>query len=336
MELIGEMELRKDPITRNWVLTGDWEAPETAPDGCPYCNGSVLPAPPIFSTPDPSNDAGWATRVFPHPHPLYQVESPTNREGIGMYDRMDTTGAHEIIIESPQHALPLWQAGETAIERVLATYAQRIDDLKRDLRLRYVLVFKNSGSRAGQEIAHAHSELTAMTFVPRRLTYEMGACREYYLMKERCVFCDIIQQEERTGVRVVDMTPNYVALCPFASRVPYELWLLPREHSAAYETSFCTAPAREFAGLLRRCLNRLLSLADAFHMVLHTTPNLQARPEWGQKWDNLNDSYHWHFEILPIVPAQAKSYSIKEVYYCPLSPERAAERLRNAPTETGT
>jgi UDPglucose--hexose-1-phosphate uridylyltransferase len=334
MELIGEMELRKDPITRSWVLTGDWEAVETVfADGCPYCDWPVLPARPIFSIPCNDNEAGWATRVVPHPHPLYQVESPTNREGVGMYDRMDTTGAHEVIIENPHHSATLWKAEDTAVERVLATYAQRIEDLKRDIRLRYILVFKNYGSTAGQEIEHAHSELTAMTFIPRRLMYEIGACREYYQVKERCVFCDIIQQEERSSVRVVEMTPHYVALCPFASRVPYEMWLLPRQHSAAYETGFCASPARELAGLLRRCLTRLLTLVEAFQMVLHTTPNTQARPEWGQKWDGLNDSYHWHFEILPIVRAQARSYGIKEVYYCPLSPERAAERLRNAPCE---
>lgn len=147
------------------------------------------------------------------------------------------------------------------------------------------------------------------------------------------MFCDIIQEEERSQTRVVEITPNYLAVCPFASRVPYEVWLLPREHAATFETSFCNSPARELAGLLRRSLTRLLSLVEAFHMVVHTTPNFNARPEWGQKWDGLADSYHWHFEILPIAPAQAKSYGIKEVHYCPLSPERAAEQLRGAPTE---
>lgn len=328
MELPGEMELRKDPLTRSWVLTGDWEAVETTTDSCVYCNAASPGL--IYSIPANDNGAEWATRVFPHPNPLYQIEYPMNREGMGMYDRMDTTGAHEVIIENPSHSTALWDAGDAGIERVLATYAQRIEDLKRDARLRYILVFKNSGALAGQEIEHPHSELTATTFVPRRLIYEMGACREYYRLKERCLFCDIIQQEERTGVRVVEMTPNYIAVCPFASRVPYEVWLLPRGHAAAYEAAFCSSPTRELAGLLRRCLTRLLAQVEAFHMVVHTTPNTAARPEWGQTWEGLGDSYHWHFEILPIVPAQAQSYGIKEVYYCPLSPERAAERLRGA------
>lgn len=320
------MELRKDPITRSWILTGDQETPPPPPVDCPYCNGTA--GQPIFSmTCGQSENCG--TLVFPHPNPLYRIEGPPGRAAAGIYDRMQTVGAHEVIIENPRHDLPLWVAPDESVERVLTTCAQRIEDLKRDARFRYVCIFKNSGAAAGQEITHAHSELTATPFIPRRLIYELTACRDYYHVKERCVFCDILQQEERTGARVVEATANFIALCPFASRVPYETWLLPREHNASFESGIlASAHVREFAGLVRRTLARLASLVDSFHLVVHTTPNVLARPEQEGKWNTLADDYHWHFEIMPIVQKVSRSYSIKEVYYCPLSPEHAAARLR--------
>jgi len=329
------MELRKDPLTRSWILVGDLESGPAQPAECPYCPrpGEAGP-PPIFSMPagDPGS-AHWGTRVFAHPDPLYRIEGDAQRAGVGMYDRMRTVGAHEIIIENPDHNRPLWVASDEEVERVMLTWARRIEDLKRDPRFRYICVFKNYGAEAGEEIAHTYSELTATTFIPRRLVYELRACSDYYQMKERCVFCDILRQEERQETRLIEQTPNFLALCPFAPRVPYEFWLLPRYHHASYEGDVLRSPlVREAAGLLRRSLARLVRLTEAFHLVLHTIPNTTARLTQDAKWVTLHDDYHWHFEVLPLVPKRVKSYSIKEVYFCPLSPERAAALLREAPS----
>ncbi len=328
------MELRKDPITRTWIHVGDQEPSEAVPAPCPYCQESDLAAAPIFRLSLEGQDGGrCATRVFPHPHPLYRIEEDPQRAAVGIYDRMGPIGAHEVIIETPDHNCPLWMAEAQAVALVLLTYAQRIEDLKRDFRFRYICVFKNVGTPAGQHIAHPHSELAATPFIPRRLLYELRTCREYYELKERCVFCDILQQELRQEVRLVDATPNFLALCPFAPRVPYEMWLLPRYHHASFESDLLRSSlGAELGGLLQRCLCRLINLAESFHMVLHTTPNTAATPAGGQKWSTLLDDYHWHLEVLPIVKTPTKSYSIKEVYYCPLSPERAAARLREMPT----
>lgn len=329
------MELRKDPLTRSWILVGDPEPSESIEDHCPYCDASgQSDPPPIFSMPAGGRGgARWGTHVFPRPHALYRIEGDPQRAAVGIYDRMRPVGAHEVIIKNPDHNRPLWVADDQEVEQVMLTWAHRIDDLKRDPRFRYICVFKNYGAAAGEELAHAHSELTATTFIPRRLVYELRSCKEYYEMKERCVFCDILRQEERQEVRVVEQTPNFMALCPFAPRVPYEVWLLPRYHDAAYESDILRSPlVREAASLLRRTLARLVNLTEAFHLVLHTTPNTSARLTQTSKWTTLYDDYHWHFEILPLLPRRLKSYSIKEVYFCPQSPERAAARLREMPT----
>ena len=163
--------------------------------------------------------------VLPNPNALYRVEGETERRADGIYDAMGPVGADEIVIETPEHDKRLEDLSEDQILLVMDAWAQRIQDLKRDLRFKYVTVFKNYGAYAGQESAHSYSQVTATTFVPRRILYELRASREWYKDKERCVFCDIVRQDERQGRRMVDTQGDYVALCPYASRVPYEVWL---------------------------------------------------------------------------------------------------------------
>jgi UDPglucose--hexose-1-phosphate uridylyltransferase len=213
---------------------------------------------------------------------------------------------------------------------VMEAWRQRIEDLKRDRRFKYVSVYKNYGPLAGQVGSHAHSQITATTFVPRRLLYELRASREWYSEKERCVFCDIIKQEERQAKRMVDTQGDYVALCPYASRVPYEVWLLDRKHNHLFERPTPGANRRHLAVLLRRILRRIRQVAPAYHLVLHSSPNtIHPKGETSSSyWKTIADDYHWHIEILPIVETRSKSYSIKEVYFNAILPEEAAERLR--------
>ncbi len=320
------MELRKDPITRSWVVLGHQDEPPAAGDGCPLCPGHEAKRPALLTLPP---QGPWQVRVVPHLDPLYRIEGEPGRQADGIYDRMRPVGAHEIIIETPEHNRQLAEMTDEQIESVLAAYALRILDLKRDSRFKYVTVFKNFGPQSGEEWSHSHSQLTATTFVPRRIGYELRAAREWFLEKERCVFCDIVRQEERQGRRIVDSQGDYVALCPYASRVPYEVWLLKRRHNYRFETAPPGAHRRNLAALLGRVLRRLAQVSPAYHMVVHTAPNtLQTKREFREYWKTIADDYHWHLEILPILQARSKSYSLKEVYFNALLPEQAAERLR--------
>ena len=335
------MELRKDPITRSWVITGDNEQLEGDSRQCVYClehdgqrsgpsHALHVPAP-ILSI--PSNGAPGGIRVYPHPFPMYSIEGGADRRAEGIYDQMRNLGAHEVMIESSDHYHELSLAPDAEIAALLRCWALRISDLKNDIRLRYITVFKNRGVLSGQQVRHAHSELVASAFIPRRVLYELRSCKDYYQLKERCVFCDIQHQEERQGKRVVDVTPRYLAICPFASRVPYEIWILPRRHHSSFEEDLLARPEDfELASLMRRILARLEHVAQSYHMVLHTSPNTRAKPETSDYWSTLADDYHWHIEIMPITERRSKSYSLKETYYCPLLPEQAAARLRDLPT----
>lgn len=323
------MELRKDPITRSWVIVGEEESRRGTDGHCPFCPGSPN-APQMISTLSPGDHGGGPVSAVVHPSPLYRIEGEPHRRSEGIYDVMNTVGAHEVLVQSIRHDMELWQSSDAEISQFLLLAAQRIQDLKGDLRFKYVTMFKNYGSPAGQEFDHPVSQLTATTFVPRRVLYELRASRDYYEDKERCVFCDTLNQELRNPVRIVEARADYVALCPFASRVPYEMWIMPRKHESSFERGVQsrTGNVNELSGLLRRTLMRAISVAESFHLVLHTVPNTYQKSNILQYWKTVDEDYHWHIEILPVWGVKAKPYFLKEIYYTPISSEVAAERLR--------
>ena len=332
------MELRKDPLTRSWVLTGD-DIPETAPRSagqCRLCQGSKDKTQQVSSRAALPGQVGpWSARAVVHPAAVYHIEGEAERRGQGLYDRMPPLGAHEVLVENPKHDRQLWQASDAEIEQFLLLAAQRIQDLKGDQRFRYISVFKNYGPGAGQEFDHPNSQLTATTFIPRRVLYELRAGLDYFKQKERCVFCDMLAQEMQQGQRIIEVRGDFTALCPYATRAPYETWILPRTHDAAFERFALGRPGalRDLAGLLKRTLQRIRAITESFHLVLHTAPNRSHISASLGYWKTLDDDYHWHIEILPILAAKAKSYTFKEVYYSPVSPETAAKRLRESPVD---
>jgi len=326
------MELRKDPITRSWVITGD-DVIEPTPrfQACRFCGPTAEPAQVIANLPGLVGTA-WSARSVVHPHALYHIEGEAARRADGIYDRMGSVGAHEVLIENPRHDGDLWNASDFEVEQFLRLAALRIQDLKRDSRFKYISIFKNHGAQAGQEFEHPTSQLTATTFVPRRVLYELRAGRDYYESKERCVFCDILAQEERQNLRIVEARGDYVAFCPYAPRVPYETWIMPRSHEASFERSGSSrvGSVSDLAALLRRTLQRIRTVTEAFHLVLHTSPNSQHPSATLGYWKTLDEDYHWHIEILPIVEAKARSYTFKEIYYSPVASETAVKRLQEA------
>jgi UDPglucose--hexose-1-phosphate uridylyltransferase len=331
------MELRKDPITRSWVITGDDvpDAPPRADVPCRFCADAASPLQ-IIATRTETEGVPWSARSVVHPSPLYRIEGEPSRRADGLYDRMRSIGAHEVLVENSKHDRHLWNASDNEIEQFLRLAAQRIKDLKGDARIKYISIFKNHGVNAGQEFEHPTAQLTATTFVPRRVLYELRAGRDYYQQKERCVFCDIIGQEERQGLRVVELRGEYIAMCPYAPRVPYETWILPRVHESSFERSGLskTGGIRDLASLLRRTLQRIRTITEEFHLVLHTSPNSIHASGSLDYWKTLDEDYHWHFEILPILGSKAKSYTFKEVYYSPVASETAVKRLRDAKIES--
>jgi UDPglucose--hexose-1-phosphate uridylyltransferase len=322
------MELRKDPITQSWVIqeNGDGAWPEL--DTCPLCPGKENYCPQTLYE-YPYRNSSWQVRVVPHWRPLYRIEGGADKRGEGMYDRMRGLGAHEIVVDSPDHARQLSAQSDEHVAQVLRACVSRLTDLKKDPRFRYVTLLRNQGQAAGQELDHPHSQITAMPFLPRRVVYELRSSLRHFELKDRCLICDAVRQEMMQGTRTVEWDDQFLAFCPFASRVPYETWLLPVNHHHSFEEDLGTWERQlHFARVLKALLGRLERKVPAFHLVLHTAPNVNAKYEKAGHWQTLRDDFHWHFEIMPVYPHPSKSYSIKEVYYNSLPPETAAAELR--------
>ena len=213
-------ELRKDPITGRWVIIATDRAkrpddfirePVPAPSSriCPFDYGNEHKTPPeilAYRTSGGRDQNGWRVRVVPNKFPVLGIEGDLSRQGEGMYDKMSGIGANEVIIETPEHAATLGDLPDKQIEEVMCAYRDRINDLKKDRRFRYILLFRNHGEGAGASLEHPHSQLIALPVVPKRVQEEVDGARQYYGFKERCIFCDIILEERRAGTRLVTET----------------------------------------------------------------------------------------------------------------------------------
>src|SRR5580765_5928636 len=255
-------ELPRDPVTGRWVIIStdrqkrphDFHferATAMGRDRCPFCAGreAMTPSEVLAYRPGggPPNTAGWEVRVVPNKFPALQVEGTLDREGDGMFDKMSGIGAHEVIIETPDHDRPLALQSEIEIERWLSDCRERILDLKRDFRLKYILVFKNHGAAAGATLEHPHAQLIALPIVPDFVREELEGARRHYAVKERCVFCDIVHQELRDDRRVIQENTDAVAIAPYAPRFAFETWVLPKRHGARFEE----AAKHEYESLAR-------------------------------------------------------------------------------------
>ncbi|MBI1979189.1 MAG: galactose-1-phosphate uridylyltransferase, partial [Elusimicrobia bacterium] len=181
------------------------------------------------------NKSGWRVRVVPNKFPVLQIEGGINRHGDGMYDKMNGIGAHEVLIESPQHNLEIPNLEDNRVEDIFWAFRDRIIDLRRDVRFEYILIFKNKGAAAGASLTHPHSQLIATPMVPVRVRQEIQGGKQYFEYKERCIFCDMVAQELASNVRVVAENDQFVAFEPFAARFPFETWILPKNHDSHFE-----------------------------------------------------------------------------------------------------
>lgn len=327
-------ELRKDPITGRWVIIAterarspwDYAVESSPPQGgvCPFCPGNEAETPAEIEATgrrddEPANGPGWSVRVIPNKFPALRVEGEMKRAGKGIYDLMAGVGAHEVVLETPLHDVEMADLPDEQVEKVMLTYRRRMLDLKRDGRLQYVLVFKNRGRAAGASLDHPHSQLIATPVVPKRVLEELKGAGQYYDYRERCIFCDMLQQELRDRERIVCENASFVATAPFASRFPFEVWVLPKTHAADF-AAVSDQEARELACLMREALARLKrTLNDpAYNFMLHTLPLREADGK----------AYHWHVEIIPKLTSVAGFEWGSGFYINPTPPEAAAATLQ--------
>lgn len=329
-------ELRKDPVVGRWVIIAtersrrpsDFSAPVPPRQGaarCPFCPGHEAETPHEIAAGRPpglpANAPGWSFRVVPNKFPALRVEGELEPAGEGMFDRMNGVGAHEVIIETPDHDATLATLPAEAVADVLLAFRDRILDLKKDPRLDYVLVFKNHGEAAGASLEHPHSQLIATPIIPLMVSEELAGAADYFRRKERCVWCDVVRQERRGGGRVILEEGGFMAVAPFAPRFPCETWLLPARHRAAFEesgTEELQALAEVLGEVLRR-MDRVLA-NPPYNFMLHTAPLTETDLPY----------FHWHVEIIPKLTHVAGFEWGSGFFINPVPPEDAAAALREA------
>jgi len=332
-------DLRKDPIVGRWVIIAKSRARRPhdfdstprrhAERFCPFCEGNEDKTPgEIIAYRNPGsqrNRTGWRVRVIPNKFPALEIEGELNKRGEGIYDMMRGVGAHEVIIESPRHLVSTAELSEEQLREVLWVYRDRLVDLKKDHRLVYGMIFKNVGAAAGASLEHTHSQLIVTPIVPIYVWEEMTGSLEFYNYRGRCVYCDMIQQELASEKRIVLDSPGFLALCPFASRFPFETWLLPKTHASHYE-NIQKNEVDELSGVMRQVIAKVEAALDqpAYNYIVHTAPF--DTQELGH--------YHWHMEIIPSLTKTAGFEWGTGFYINPVPPEQAAAFLREIEVES--
>lgn len=353
-------ELRRDPINKRWVIIAPGRAKRLAePTPCPFCSGNEDKTPQeIAAFPDrrPKNGPGWKVRVVSNKYNAVGVDEKIIKvQPLGMYLAMTGYGAHEVIIESPNHDVLLENQPLEHLMLILSAYKERLLDLYKDPNIKQIVLYKNNGSEGGASISHPHSQLITFPIVPRDFKDELKGAKEYFEKERSCIWCSILKWEVHTnysvvdeegqqvrnepvGLRVVCKNSSFVAYCPFSSRFPYEIHIIPRRHSHCFG-EVGIQEIRELAEILKAVIKKLnKALAEIypesvpFNFVLHTSPNLNFGGD-GDKFKTIKNDFHWHIEFYPVLSIQAGVEKGSGFYINIVPPEEAARKLREVAVE---
>ena len=327
-------ELRRDPVVGRWVIVetdhpnapGDFNYEQYIPKGglCPFCYGNEFMTPPeINCLRDPNTQAntpGWQVRVIANKFPALQIEGELDRRGIGIYDMSNGIGAHEVLIETPYHSKDLPELLPEEVENYLKMCCVRCIDLAKDERFKYLMLFRNYGSAAGASLEHPHTQIVALPMVPKNALEEIHGAKGYFDYRERCIFCDIIRQELQEQERIVLENKYFLSFCPFVSRFPFEIMIIPKKHNG----NFCLMNAEEIkalAEIMQGTLRKLKKVFEnlSYNYIIHSSPiNGDLDVEY----------YHWHIELMPKLTQVAGFEWGTGFYLDSTSPELAAQYLK--------
>ena len=334
-------ELRQDPATKQWVIMAKERAKRphdfvkpSAPlilparkADCPFCPGNEHMTPPetmAYRKGGSANGPGWWVRAVPNKFAALVPHGSLSRtEEDGLFRKMDGVGQHEVIIESPEHNQCIALMEEKQVEEILLAYRERYLALREDPRFKLIIIFKNHGLSAGTSIEHPHSQLVATPIVPLNIRYRFEKAASHFDDDGTCVYCDILREGLRIPTRLILQTRRFVVFHPFASRAPFETWILPKDHQATF-SSISMDEAKEFARVLKTVLFKLYRGLNnpAYNYIIHTAPIK----------DEHEDYFHWHLQILPRLVTPAGFELGTGIFINTALPEETAAFLRDVPT----
>ncbi len=327
-------ELRRDPIGGRWVIVDtdhpnlpadyEYEAYIPTDNDCPFCYGNENLTPhEIESFRDPntaSNTPGWQVRVVPNKFPALKIEGELDRRGLGIYDILNGVGAHEVIIESPYHHKDTSDLLNEEVEKFINMLCRRSHDLIRDKRFKYIMIFKNYGPAAGASLEHPHTQLIALPMVPKNVLEEIKGAEKYFEFRERCIFCDMLRQEFQEKERIISENEHFLSFCPFLSRFPFEIWIMPKQHYCCFY-SLTPQQIPFLSSMLKDTIKKVKNIFSnvSYNYIIHSFPT---------NADINNVGYHWHIEFIPKLMRVAGFEWGSGFYSVPTPPELAAKYLR--------
>jgi UDPglucose--hexose-1-phosphate uridylyltransferase len=328
-------EMRQDPTTKEWVIIAterrkrpsDFltkvsrpEKPAFSPS-CPFCPGNEKKTPSSILSYLDSDTGSWQVRVFSNMFPAVTTEGDTSRHlEEGCFLSMEGIGYHEVTVETPSHNRPMALMTDKEVTLVLRAYRQRYNDIAKDTSVKSIIIFENHGAAAGTSLEHPHSQLVAMGIVPRHMRMQYDVATMYYDDNGSCLYADLATRELNAGTRIIMATDSFVVFHPFASRRPFETWIMSREGQASFgQTSI--EDIQNLAPVLRTTLLKLYRGLDNpdFNLVIDSAPV-------GEEHTHL---YRWHIRIIPRI-AEAAGFEIGSgVYINTALPEETARFMHD-------
>lgn len=330
-------ELRKDIITGEWVIIAVERgnrpkstnchlainnSGQSNVSECPFCYGNENRTPPeilAYRLQGKPNSPGWEVRVVPNQYAALKPSKGVNIIKTGIFESISGTGNHEVLIESPRHNGTLGSYPLEHIIKVIKILKERYLDLKNDAWVKYIQIFKNYGAAAGASQTHPHFQLIAGPVVPQKIAGLWAGAGEFYRKNLNCVFCEIIEQEKKLDQRLVEFNKNFAAICPFASRFPGEVWIIPTIHQPDFSL-LNDEQLRDLAGILKNIMGKLEVAFEnpPYNLVLYTMPTAGGEEVY----------CHWYIAIMPRITTLAGFELGTGIYINLMSPELACQTLQ--------
>ena len=339
-------EMRHDWLADRWVIIAPQRTerpddfigrPPVVQDAsaCPFCFGRESETPSAVLTYESKTNgkpARWNVRVFPNKFPA--VNSPRYAEDlsfasmdaeqsedgrIDLFRKRELFGGHEVVVESPDHLQSISQLDREQVNLVFKAYRNRVHFWLNDRAAKYVVVFKNVGHDAGASLSHSHSQIIATDITPTDVKRSADRMRAYYHQEGKCLYCSMVEDELDQRIRIVEETPDFLAFCPFASRLPSQICITPKLHQSRFD-QLSDESTEQLSWLAHRSIRRLENRYPdtPYNFVIHTAPSCSlGSPE-----------FHWRMELFPRLTKVAGFEWGSECYINPVAPEDAAQQLR--------
>lgn len=306
---------------------------KTVDESCPFCEGNESMTPPeIFALRKQgsfANEAGWQTRVVPNLYKAVQIEA-AHEHHYGLFEHWKGFGAHEVVIDTPEHHTSMIQWSEGAVEAWLKTLRTRVADLRRDHRIAYISLFKNEGKQAGSTQLHSHTQLIGLPLIPKGDLERYRRDFDHYKHHGRAHFASILQHEEENAERIVAKYGDFTAYCPYASAYPFEVMISSKKALGQIDT-LSDSSIESLAPLLLSILKKMDEQLGCFDFNLTVaTPPLQEETAGHDMIDHVNDAYRFAIRIMPRIYQYGGFEVSTGMMINPVSPEQAAKLLRES------